>query len=99
MSAELIASLASQGITTKEAAKRAGLPYYQFVNLRSLYPEIKWGITPAQRKGLSAGRSVLHLPPETVEAIQKDDRTIREICAAFNISRATAYKHRRNRRA
>lgn len=52
MSAALLRELASLGITTKEAAKRAGMGYYSFRVLLSEYPEIKWPLTPAARNGL-----------------------------------------------
>ena len=57
MSRELMIELASAGITTKEAAKRAGMNYYQFRMLRELHRDIKWPVTPARRAGLAAGRA------------------------------------------
>ncbi len=57
MSRELMIELASAGITTKEAAKRAGMNYYQFRMLRDLHRDIPWSVTPARRAGLAAGRT------------------------------------------
>ena len=57
MSRELMIELANAGITTKEAAKRAGMNYYQFRMMRELYRDIKWSVTPARRAGLAAGRT------------------------------------------
>ena len=50
-------TLANAGITTKEAAARAGMTYYQFREFRWLYSDIKWSVTPARRAGLAAGRT------------------------------------------
>ncbi|MBX9915170.1 MAG: hypothetical protein K2Y25_14850 [Pseudomonadaceae bacterium] len=54
MSAELMQELASLGISTKEAAQRAGMTYHTFRTFRLLHPEIKWPLTPAAREGLKA---------------------------------------------
>ena len=57
MSRELMIELASAGITTKEAAKRAGMNYYQFRMLRDLHRDIKWPPTPARLAGLEFGNN------------------------------------------
>ena len=57
MSADLMRELASMGITTKEAAKVAGMSYYQFRMLRELYRDIKWPPTPARLAGLELGNN------------------------------------------
>ena len=57
MSRALMIELASAGITTKEAAKRAGMSYYQFRMLRDLHRDIKWSVTPARLAGLELGNN------------------------------------------
>jgi hypothetical protein len=56
MSRALIIELASAGITLKEAARRAGMSYYQFRMLRDMHLDVPWSMTPAQLRGLAAGR-------------------------------------------
>lgn len=55
MSAALLKELATLGISTREAAKRAGLSYYHFRVLRSEYPDIAWPMSTAKRATLKRG--------------------------------------------
>ena len=57
MTADEMRALANAGVTTKQAAKMAGMSYYQFRTFRWLYSDIKWSVTPARLAGLAAGRT------------------------------------------
>lgn len=56
MSADLLRELAGLGISTREAAKRIGLTFWSFRELRASHPEIKWPMSNAKRASLEAGR-------------------------------------------
>ena len=94
MSRELMIELASAGITTKEAAKRAGMNYYQFRMLRDLYPDIKWRISAGQRAGL---RTLHKLDTQKVAEILADTRMAKLIADDYGVSLSTIYNIRARR--
>lgn len=94
MSAELIASLASSGMTQREAAAKLGMPYRTFRDLRDLYPDIKWRISAGQRAGL---RTLHKLDTQKVAEILADTRMARLIADDYGVSLSTIYNIRARR--
>ena len=90
MSADLIASLASSGMTIREAAASCGLPFSKFKDMRAQYKHIKWRTPDSQIKGLARGSlACSKLTPERAAMIFSDPRTPTEIAACFGVSDST----------
>ena len=86
MSAELMANLASSGMTQREAAASIDMPYYQFRNLRSMYPQIRWSLPDKQRGGLNGRHK---LDAKKAAEIRTDSRPTAQIAAMYGVSQAT----------
>ena len=74
MSAELIAQLASSGMTQREAAASIGLPFWQFRLLRDQHKAIPWQSSARPLTGAIAAQ------------IRADDRPAAEVAQAYGIS-------------
>lgn len=74
MSAELIAQLASSGMTMREAAASEGLTYWQMRKLRDQHKAIPWQSSARPLTGAIAAQ------------IRADDRPAAEVAQAYGIS-------------
>ena len=79
MSAELVASLASSGMTMREAAASEGLTYWQMRKLRDQHKEIPWR------------SSARPLTGEIAAQIRADDRPAAEVAQVYGISLPHVY--------
>lgn len=79
MSAELVASLASSGMTLREAAASEGLTYWQMRKLRDQHKEIPWR------------SSARPLTGEIAAQIRADDRPAAELAQVYGISLPHVY--------